>query len=189
MGDHRRRGPTRGRHRSLAGGKGPPAHRGQDPGGRFPHRSPVQGSPGTQQTGRPAGRAHGDPERSRVVEIQAHRRERGSSVGEARRLVERYVDRIVPTFNVLSYYRFGYAVARAVFHVIPVPLVAAGVTLLWLESRALSGAARTNRGLPRSFDNDERHDDPTRPGLGAHYGSLMEHDRQANRCYGRATPT
>lgn len=50
----------------------------------------------------------------RVVQnaLAAHARERGVSQLDARVRVERYVDEIVPYFNVLSYYRVGYNVAR-----------------------------------------------------------------------------
>ncbi len=47
-----------------------------------------------------------------------HAREHGVSELDARVRVERYVDEIVPQFNVLSYYKFGYNVARALIHLL-----------------------------------------------------------------------
>lgn len=44
--------------------------------------------------------------------MQAHTREHGVSELDSRVRVESYVDEIVPHFNVLSYYRFGYNLAR-----------------------------------------------------------------------------
>ena len=44
--------------------------------------------------------------------IEQHAREQGITVAEGRARVERYVDEIVPYFNVLSYYKLGYNSAR-----------------------------------------------------------------------------
>ncbi len=51
-----------------------------------------------------------DPEIEAAVD--RHARETGESRGRALGRVRAYVDEIVPSFNLLSYYRFGYAVAR-----------------------------------------------------------------------------
>lgn len=44
--------------------------------------------------------------------VQAHMAEHGMSEEAVRRLVSRYLDEIVPNFNVLSYYKVGYNVAK-----------------------------------------------------------------------------
>lgn len=44
--------------------------------------------------------------------MKEHRRVKGSSEEDTRKSVERYIDEIVPFFDVLSYYKFGYNVAR-----------------------------------------------------------------------------
>ncbi len=44
--------------------------------------------------------------------MEEHRRANGSSEQETRRNVEDYIDEIVPFFDVLSYYKFGYNIAR-----------------------------------------------------------------------------
>ena len=51
-----------------------------------------------------------DPE---ILEaMQAHMAGHGMSEQAVRKLVRRYVDEILPNFNILSYYRFGYNVAK-----------------------------------------------------------------------------
>ena len=47
-----------------------------------------------------------------AVAVQAHMAEHGMSEERVRRQVRRYLDEIVPNFNVLSYYRVGYNVAK-----------------------------------------------------------------------------
>lgn len=47
-----------------------------------------------------------------LAAMAAHRQEHGLGEMEVRVRVEQYVDEIVPFFNVLSYYRFGYNLAR-----------------------------------------------------------------------------
>lgn len=44
--------------------------------------------------------------------MAAHAAEHGMAEPEVRKSVERYIDEIVPQFNVLSYYKFGYNLAR-----------------------------------------------------------------------------
>lgn len=44
--------------------------------------------------------------------VQAHMAEHGMSEETVRRLVSRYLDEIVPNFNVLSYYKVGYNLAK-----------------------------------------------------------------------------
>ena len=44
--------------------------------------------------------------------VQAHMAEHGMSEERVRHQVRRYLDEIVPNFNVLSYYRVGYNVAK-----------------------------------------------------------------------------
>src|SRR5713101_7886776 len=52
-----------------------------------------------------------------VVEaMEAHARQQGSRPAEVRVRVEEYVDEILPFFNVLSYYRLGYNLARVVLN-------------------------------------------------------------------------
>ena len=55
--------------------------------------------------------------------MRAHCTERGMAAPEARARVERYVDEIVPFFNVLSYYRFGYNLARALINLLYRPAI------------------------------------------------------------------
>lgn len=50
--------------------------------------------------------------------IRAHCEEHGTSDMDARVRVEAYVEEIVPYFNVLTYYRFGYNVARIVVNLL-----------------------------------------------------------------------
>jgi glycerol-3-phosphate O-acyltransferase len=50
--------------------------------------------------------------------IAGHAREHGMDEADVRRQVERYLDEIVPQFNVLSYYRFGYNVARILINLL-----------------------------------------------------------------------
>jgi glycerol-3-phosphate O-acyltransferase len=57
-----------------------------------------------------------DPEVLRGIDQYAH--EHAVTAHDARAEVERYVDEIVPYFNVLSYYKFGYNVARLLIHVL-----------------------------------------------------------------------
>ncbi|HET7042870.1 MAG TPA: 1-acyl-sn-glycerol-3-phosphate acyltransferase, partial [Gemmatimonadales bacterium] len=51
--------------------------------------------------------------------------EQGRPEPEVRHRVERYIDEIVPYFNVLSYYRLGYNLARVLLHLLYRPTVAA----------------------------------------------------------------
>ncbi len=50
--------------------------------------------------------------------MREHCRETGVSEIEARARVERYIQEIVPFFNVLSYYRFGYNVSRILINLL-----------------------------------------------------------------------
>lgn len=55
----------------------------------------------------------------RVAEAaQRYAREQGLSDVEAWRRVERYIDEIVPFFNILAYYKFGYAASRATLNLL-----------------------------------------------------------------------
>ena len=56
--------------------------------------------------------------------IGRHCREHGLSEPVVRHRVEKYIDEIVPFFNVLSYYRFGYNLARVLLHLLYRPTVA-----------------------------------------------------------------
>jgi glycerol-3-phosphate O-acyltransferase len=56
--------------------------------------------------------------------IARHCREHGTPEPEVRARVERYIDEIVPFFNVLSYYRLGYNLARMLIHLLYRPTVA-----------------------------------------------------------------
>jgi len=56
--------------------------------------------------------------------IAKHSREHGLPEPEVRARVERYIDEIVPFFNVLSYYRVGYNLARMLIHLLYRPTVA-----------------------------------------------------------------
>ncbi len=71
---------------------------------------------------------------------EAHAREHGLSDATVRRRVEEYIDEIVPSFNIVMYYRIGYAVSRALlglFYRISVDHVRSG------------GAGSPGRSLPR----------------------------------------
>ena len=48
--------------------------------------------------------------------VAAHAKENGRSTADVWRQVERYIDEIVPFFNILAYYRFGYFVSRTLLH-------------------------------------------------------------------------
>ncbi|MEO8194980.1 MAG: 1-acyl-sn-glycerol-3-phosphate acyltransferase, partial [Gemmatimonadales bacterium] len=48
--------------------------------------------------------------------VAAHARDTGLDAGEVWRIVGRYIDEIVPFFNILAYYRFGYIASRAVLN-------------------------------------------------------------------------
>jgi glycerol-3-phosphate O-acyltransferase len=50
--------------------------------------------------------------------IAAYAAERGLTAAAARRTAEAYIDEIVPAFNVLSYYKFGYNAARVLVHLL-----------------------------------------------------------------------
>ncbi len=50
--------------------------------------------------------------------MKEHRRERGVSEMDARVRVEHYIDEIVPFFHVLSYYKIGYNISRAVIRLL-----------------------------------------------------------------------
>lgn len=50
--------------------------------------------------------------------METYRRTHGVTALDTRALVERYVDEIVPHFSVLTYYRLGYHVARALVNVL-----------------------------------------------------------------------
>ena len=56
--------------------------------------------------------------------IARHCRDHGLPEPEVRHRVERYIDEIVPYFNVLSYYRLGYNLARVLIHLLYRPTVA-----------------------------------------------------------------
>lgn len=56
--------------------------------------------------------------------IAAHCRAHGLPEPTVRHQVEKYIDEIVPFFNVLSYYRFGYNLAKVVIHLLYRPTVA-----------------------------------------------------------------
>jgi glycerol-3-phosphate O-acyltransferase len=56
--------------------------------------------------------------------IGRHCREQGLPEPTVRHRVERYIDEIVPFFNVLSYYRVGYNLARGLIHLLYRPTVA-----------------------------------------------------------------
>ena len=56
---------------------------------------------------------------SLVLEAMArHQREHPITDGEVRRLVNEYIDEIVPFFNVLSYYRIGYNLSRILINLL-----------------------------------------------------------------------
>ena len=48
--------------------------------------------------------------------VRAHAAEHGVTEAEAWRRVEGYIDEIVPFFNILAYYRFGYVVSRTLLN-------------------------------------------------------------------------
>lgn len=48
--------------------------------------------------------------------VHSHARDNGVSEAEAWKLVETYIDEIVPFFSILAYYRFGYIVSRAILN-------------------------------------------------------------------------
>ncbi|MEO7963238.1 MAG: 1-acyl-sn-glycerol-3-phosphate acyltransferase [Gemmatimonadaceae bacterium] len=47
-----------------------------------------------------------------ALEVESHARENGVSISEGWKKVRRYLDEIIPFFNVLAYYRLGYQVSR-----------------------------------------------------------------------------
>src|SRR5678815_1543038 len=49
---------------------------------------------------------------------ERHAREQGMGDEDAWRLVRQYIDEIVPFFNILAYYKFGYAASRATLNVL-----------------------------------------------------------------------
>ena len=55
-----------------------------------------------------------DDEIARAVAV--HAREHGQNPTDVWRIVARYIDEIVPFFNILAYYRFGYFVSRTLLH-------------------------------------------------------------------------
>ena len=55
-----------------------------------------------------------DDEVAKAVAVHVH--ETGLESAEVWRKVERYIDEIVPFFNILAYYRFGYFVSRTLLH-------------------------------------------------------------------------
>ncbi len=56
----------------------------------------------------------GDPEIAAAV--RAHASEHGMSEADGWKRVDRYIDEIVPHFNILAYYKFGYAVSLIVIN-------------------------------------------------------------------------
>jgi len=50
--------------------------------------------------------------------VEQHAREHALSEDETWRQVERYIDEIVPFFNILAYYKFGYAISRATLNML-----------------------------------------------------------------------
>jgi glycerol-3-phosphate O-acyltransferase len=48
--------------------------------------------------------------------VAAHARDNGQNAADVWRKVDRYIDEIVPFFNILAYYRFGYFVSRTLLH-------------------------------------------------------------------------
>jgi len=50
--------------------------------------------------------------------VRWHASEQGLSDDEAWRLVRQYIDEIVPFFNILAYYKFGYAASRATLNML-----------------------------------------------------------------------
>src|SRR6266496_5629264 len=55
-----------------------------------------------------------NPQVGRAVE--AHAAAHGLSTDKVWRLVRRYIDEIVPFFNILAYYRFGYLSSRSLLN-------------------------------------------------------------------------
>ena len=55
-----------------------------------------------------------DDEIARAVAV--HARDHGQNHDDVWRIVGRYIDEIVPFFNILAYYRFGYFVSRTLLH-------------------------------------------------------------------------
>ena len=53
-----------------------------------------------------------------LAAITAHAREHDTPESEVRRLVNEYIDEIVPFFNVLSYYKLGYNLSRLLLHLL-----------------------------------------------------------------------
>jgi glycerol-3-phosphate O-acyltransferase len=49
---------------------------------------------------------------------EQHAREHGLDEKDAWRRVDRYIDEIVPFFNILAYYKFGYAASRATLNLL-----------------------------------------------------------------------
>ena len=47
---------------------------------------------------------------------EAHGRAHGLSAEKVRTLIQKYIDEILPSFNILAYYRFGYSASRALLH-------------------------------------------------------------------------
>jgi glycerol-3-phosphate O-acyltransferase len=50
--------------------------------------------------------------------VERHAREQGTGDEDAWRLVRQYIDEIVPFFNILAYYKFGYAASRATLNML-----------------------------------------------------------------------
>jgi len=50
--------------------------------------------------------------------VERHARERALTEDDTWRQVERYIDEIVPFFNILAYYKFGYATSRATLNML-----------------------------------------------------------------------
>jgi glycerol-3-phosphate O-acyltransferase len=57
-------------------------------------------------------------DREVLAAMEVHGREQGLSADDVRRRVEQYLREIVPQFNVLSYYKFGYNVARVLINLL-----------------------------------------------------------------------
>jgi glycerol-3-phosphate O-acyltransferase len=53
-----------------------------------------------------------------VAAMRAHMRERGLTESDVRLRVEQYIDEILPFFNVLSYYKLGYNLARMLLNLL-----------------------------------------------------------------------
>jgi glycerol-3-phosphate O-acyltransferase len=50
--------------------------------------------------------------------VEQHAREQGIQASDAWKRVDRYIDEIVPFFNILAYYKFGYALSRATLNLL-----------------------------------------------------------------------